>query len=140
MNPEAENSLPAAVYHYNNSVAEHFLQELYKKHSIADIVFLVAGAKHLQAALQRTGLRFQSERCGNRNSIEHIFIEMKYSTFLFSNNFSHVDSETLKTCDKVSLGDTILQTNHYPNHPPHFFIPNKPTGYPHLNEGLSELL
>ena len=50
-----------------------FLRELRQKHDVETAVFLVDGAKHLRAALQRAGLRFQTERHGNRNAVERIF-------------------------------------------------------------------
>jgi putative transposase len=57
-------------------------------------VFLVDGAKHLQTALSRAGLRFQIRRHGNRNAVERIFRELKRRTSSFSNCFSHVEPET----------------------------------------------
>jgi putative transposase len=71
-----------------------FLRELRQKHDVDDAVFLVDGANHLQAALHRAGLRFQTERHGNRNAVERIFREVKRRTSSFSNCFSHVEPET----------------------------------------------
>lgn len=40
------------------ALTERFLQELAEKHDVEDAVFLVDRAKHLTAALRRTGHRF----------------------------------------------------------------------------------
>ncbi|WP_058997365.1 IS6 family transposase [Haloarcula sp. CBA1127] len=76
------------------TLTEIFLRELRQKHDVETAVFLVDGAQHLQTALQRTGLRFQMCRNGNRNAVERIFRELKRRTSSFSNSFSHVDPET----------------------------------------------
>ncbi|WP_058994972.1 IS6 family transposase [Haloarcula sp. CBA1127] len=76
------------------TLTEIFLRELRQKHDVETAVFLVDGAQHLQTALQRTGLRFQMCRHGNRNAVERIFRELKRRTSSFSNSFSHVDPET----------------------------------------------
>ncbi|WP_082223270.1 IS6 family transposase [Halosimplex carlsbadense] len=73
---------------------EIVLRELQRKHDVETAVFLVDGAQHLQTALQRTGLRFQMRRHGNRNAVERIFRELKRRTSSFSNCFSHVEPET----------------------------------------------
>ena len=75
-------------------LTELFLDELREKHDVESAVFLVDGAKHLQTALQRAGLRFQTERHGNRNAIKRIFREAKQRTSSFLICFSHVESET----------------------------------------------
>jgi putative transposase len=49
------------------ALTEGFLRELRQKHNVADAVFLADGATHPHAALRRAGLRFQTERHGNRN-------------------------------------------------------------------------
>jgi putative transposase len=71
-----------------------FLRELRQKHDVETAVFLVDGARHLQTALQRAGLRFQISRHGNRNVVERIFRELKRRTSSFSNCFSHVEPGT----------------------------------------------
>ncbi|MXR50429.1 IS6 family transposase [Halovenus sp. WSH3] len=76
------------------ALTEIFLRELRQKHDVEDTVFLVDGANHLHAALRRAGLRFQTERHGNRNAVERIFREVKRRTSSFSNCFSHVEPET----------------------------------------------
>ena len=55
------------------AVTEIFLRELRQKYDVESAVFLVDGAQHLQTALTRAGLRFQTEQTGNRNAIERIF-------------------------------------------------------------------
>ena len=75
-------------------LTELFLNELREKHDVESAVFLVDGAKHLQTALQRSGLRFQTERHGNRNSVERVFREVKRRTTSFSNCFSNAEAET----------------------------------------------
>jgi putative transposase len=76
------------------ALTEIFLRELRQKHDVESAVFLVDGAKHLQTALSRAGLRFQIRRHGNRNAVERIFRELKRRTSSFSNCFSHVKPET----------------------------------------------
>jgi len=76
------------------ALTEIFLRELRQKHDIEDALFLVDGANHLQAALHRAGLRFQTERHGNRNAVERVFREVKRRTSSFSHCFSHVEPET----------------------------------------------
>ncbi|MBB6644716.1 IS6 family transposase [Halobellus ruber] len=76
------------------ALTEIFLRELRQKHDVESAVFLVDGAQHLQTALTRAGLRFQTERNGNRNAIERIFREFKRRTSSFSNCFSHAEPET----------------------------------------------
>ncbi|GAA0278238.1 IS6 family transposase [Halobacterium noricense] len=76
------------------ALTEIFLRELRQKHDVETAEFLVDGAKHLQTALSRAGLRFQMRRHGNRNAIERIFRELKRRTSSFSTCFSHVEPET----------------------------------------------
>jgi putative transposase len=76
------------------TLTEIFLRELRQKHDVETAVFLVDGAQHLQTALSRVGLRFQTCRHGNRNAIERIFRELKRRTSSFSNCFSHAEPET----------------------------------------------
>ncbi|QHS17317.1 IS6 family transposase [haloarchaeon 3A1-DGR] len=76
------------------ALTEIFLRELRQKHDVESAVFLVDGAKHLQTALSRAGLRFQIHHNGNRNAVERIFRELKRRTSSFSNCFSHVEPET----------------------------------------------
>jgi len=76
------------------ALTEIFLRELRQKHDVESAVFLVDGAQHLQTALARARLRFQTKRNGNRNAIERIFREFKRRTSSFSNCFTHVQPET----------------------------------------------
>jgi putative transposase len=78
-------------------VTERFLRELREKHDVENAVFLVDHAKHLLAALRRSGLRFRPVRHGNRNPVERVFREVKRRTSSFSNSFSYVDPETAET-------------------------------------------
>jgi putative transposase len=95
VNPDTNKILHLRLFTTTTTaLTERFLQELREKHDVDDAVFLVDGAKHLQTALQRVGLRFQYERRGNRNSVERVFREVKRRTSSFSNCFSHVEPET----------------------------------------------
>ena len=94
-NPQTNELLHLRLFSTTTTaLTEIFLNELREKHNIESAVFLVDGAKHLQTGLQRAGLRFQTERRGNRNAIERIFREVKRRTSSFSNCFSHVEPET----------------------------------------------
>jgi putative transposase len=76
------------------ALTEIFLRELRQKHDVESAEFLVDGAQHLQTALARAGLRFQTTRHGNRNAIERIFRELKRRTSSFSHCFSHAEPQT----------------------------------------------
>ena len=94
-NPQTNQLLHLRLFSTTTTaLTEIFLTELREKHDVESAVFLVDGAKHLQTALQRSGLRFQTERHGNRNAIERLFREVKRRTSSFSNCFSHVEPET----------------------------------------------
>jgi putative transposase len=98
VDPETNEFLHVRLYPTRTIVlTKQFLQELLEKHDVADSVFLVDGAQHLQTALHRAGLRFQHERHGNRNSVERSFREFKRRTSSFSNCFSHVEPETAES-------------------------------------------
>jgi putative transposase len=93
--PETNNLLHVRLFATTTTaLTELFLRELRKKHDVETAVFLVDGAQHLQTALSRAGLRFQTRRHGNRNAVERIFRELKRRTSSFSNCFSHVKPET----------------------------------------------
>jgi len=79
------------------ALTQRFLRELREKHDISNAVFLVDYTQHLEAALQRAGLRFQTVRHGNRNAVERLFREIKRRTSSFSNSFSHADPTTAET-------------------------------------------
>jgi len=94
-NPQTNEILHLRLFSTTTTaLTEIFLKELQQKHDVETAVFLVDGAKHLRAALQRFGLRFQTERHGNRNAVECIFREVKRRTFSFSSCFSHVEPRT----------------------------------------------
>ena len=94
-NPQTNKILHLRLFSTTTTaLTEIFLKELRQKHDVETAVFLVDGAKHLRAALQRAGLRFQTERHGNRNTVERIFREVKRRTSSFSNCFSHAEPKT----------------------------------------------
>jgi len=98
VDPETNKILHVRLFTTTTTaLMQQFLQELREKHDLEDTVFLVDHAQHLAAALQRAGLRFQSVRHGNRNSVERVFREVKRRTSSFSNSFSHVDPATAET-------------------------------------------
>ena len=71
------------------ALTRQFLRELREKHDVSDAVVLVDYAQHLATALRRAGLRFQTIRHGNRNTVECIFREVNRRTSSLSNTFSH---------------------------------------------------
>ncbi len=94
-NPQTNNILHLRLFSTTTTaLTEIFLNELRQKHDVETAVFLVDRAKHLRTALQRAGLRFQTERHGNRNAAERIFRELKRRTSSFSTDVSHVEPET----------------------------------------------
>ena len=98
VDPDTNNFLHIRLFPtYATALTEIFLRELREKHDVSDAVFLVDGARHLQTALRRSGLRFRYERHGNRNSVERVFREVKRRTSSFSNTSSHVNPETAET-------------------------------------------
>ena len=93
--PETNDLLHLRLFSTTTTaLTEIFLRELRQKHEVESAVFLVDGAQHLQTALTRSGLRFQTERHGNRNAIERLFRELKRRTSSFSNCFSQVEPQT----------------------------------------------
>ena len=74
-----------------------FLRELREEQQVEQATFLVDGAHHLKAALERLDLRFQITRHGNRNAVERIFGEVKRRTSSFSNTFSNVEPPTAES-------------------------------------------
>ncbi|PGF17253.1 IS6 family transposase [Natrinema sp. CBA1119] len=98
VDPETNKILHIRLYSTTTTaLTEWFLQELTEKHDLGDAVFLVDGAKHLQTALRRAGLRFRYEKHGNRNAVERIFREIKRRTSSFSNYFSHAKPSTAES-------------------------------------------
>jgi len=74
-----------------------FLRQLRDKQQVEQATFLVDGAHHLKAALQRLGLRFQVTRHGNRNAVKRISRVVKQRTTSFSNTFSHTSLTTAES-------------------------------------------
>lgn len=74
-----------------------FLRELRDKQQVEQATFLVDGAHHLKAALERLGLRFQVRHHGDRNAVERVFREVKRRTSSFSNTFSNVEPPTAES-------------------------------------------
>jgi transposase-like protein len=98
VDPETNNILHIRLYSTTTTaLTERFLKELTEKHDLDDATFLVDGAKHLQTALRRSGLRFQYEKHGNRNAAERVFREIKRRTSSFSNCFSHAKPSTAES-------------------------------------------
>ncbi|WP_436348116.1 IS6 family transposase [Natronorubrum sp. FCH18a] len=98
VDPETNNILHIRLYSTTTTaLTERFLQELTEKHDLDHAVFLVDGAKHLQTALRRSGLRFRYEKHGNRNAAERVFREIKRCTSSFSNCFSHAKPSTAES-------------------------------------------
>ncbi|MFC6764368.1 IS6 family transposase [Natrinema soli] len=98
VDPETNNILHIRLYSTTTTaLTERFLRELTEKHDLDDAVFLVDGAKNFQTALRRSGLRFQYEKHGNRNSSERVFREIKRRTSSFSNCFSHAQPSTAES-------------------------------------------
>jgi putative transposase len=93
--PETNELLHVRLFATTTTIlTEIFLRELRQKHDVETAEFHVDGAKHLQTALQRAGLRFQMCRHGNRNAVERIFRELNRRTSSFSNCFSNAEPET----------------------------------------------
>ncbi|WP_226043181.1 IS6 family transposase [Natrinema sp. DC36] len=98
VDPETNEILHIRLYSMTTTaLTERFLHELTEKHDPDDAVFLVDGAKHLQTALRRSGLRFRYEKHGNRNAAERIFREIKRRTSSFLNCFSHTQPSTAES-------------------------------------------
>ena len=96
--PDTNNLLHIRLFSTTTTaLTEIFLRELRQKHDIESPVLLVDAAQHLQTALQRSGLRFQMCRHGNRNAVKRTFRELKRRSSSFSNCFSHVEPETAES-------------------------------------------
>ena len=73
VNPRNNQMLHVQLFHSTTTVATRmFLRELAEKHDIENSLFLVDGARHLQTALRRSGLRFRVTKHRNRNSVERV--------------------------------------------------------------------
>jgi putative transposase len=98
VDPTTNEILHARLFPTTNAgVTIVFLRELRRKHDVSEATFLVDHAQHLTTALTRLGLRFQTVRHGNRNSVERVFREVKRRTSSFSNTFSNADPATAES-------------------------------------------
>lgn len=61
---------------------------------VDDALFLIDGAHLLKDAALLHGLDFKYEHHGNRNSVEHVFQEIKHRASSFLNCFSNAVAET----------------------------------------------
>ena len=90
VNPDTNEILHSRLFQTRTTqLTMLFLRELQQKQPVEQATFLVDGATHLASALDRLGLRFQTVRHGNRNSVERAFREVKRRTSSFSNTFSN---------------------------------------------------
>ena len=95
VDPETNELLHTKLEPATNKVIAHaFFTELREKHDVDNAVFLIDGSLSLKDACSRHGLDFRYERHGNRNSVEHVFREVKKRTSSFSNCFSNAEAET----------------------------------------------
>jgi len=98
VNPETNEFLHVRLFQTRTTqLTVLFLRELREKQQGEHATFLVDGAHYLKAALERLGLRFQTSRHGNRNSVERVFREVKRRTSSFSNTFSNVEPPTAES-------------------------------------------
>jgi len=98
VDPETNKFLHARLFQTRTTqLTLLFLHELRDKQQVEQATFLVDGAHHLKAALDRLGLRFQIRRHGNRNAVERVFREVKRRTSSFSNTFSNVEPPTAES-------------------------------------------
>jgi len=83
VDPETNRFLHVRLFTTTTTaLTQKFLRELNQKHDVSESVFLVDHAHHLSAALKRAGLRFQTVRHGNQNTVERIFREVKKADIL----------------------------------------------------------
>jgi putative transposase len=98
VDPETNKFLHARLFQTRTTqLTLLFLRELRDKQQVEQATFLVDGAHHLKAALDRLGLRFQIRRHGNRNAVERVFREVKRRTSSFSDTFSNVEPPTAES-------------------------------------------
>ncbi|PSQ45884.1 IS6 family transposase [Halobacteriales archaeon SW_6_65_15] len=98
VNPATNEFLHVRLFQtLRTQLALLFLRELREKQQVEHATFLVDGAHYLQTALARLGLRFQSVRHGNRNSVERVFREVKRRTSSFANAFRNAELETAES-------------------------------------------
>lgn len=95
VDPEANELLHTKLEPTINKVIAHaFFAELREKHDVDEAVFLIDDSHSLKDACSRHRLDFRIERHENRNSVKHVFREVKQRTSSFSNCFSHAEQET----------------------------------------------
>ena len=95
VDPETNNLLHTKLEPTrNNALTDRFFSEIRDKHDVDDAIVLVDGAAPLQRACRKHGLDFRYERHGNRNSVEHVFREVKRRTARLPNCFSNAEEET----------------------------------------------
>jgi putative transposase len=98
VNPQTNEFLHVRLFQARTTqLTVLFLCELRDKQQVKQATFLVDGAHHLNAALERLGLRFQTTHHGNWNAIERVFGEAKRRTPSFSNTFSCVEPPTAES-------------------------------------------
>jgi len=74
VDPETNTFLHIQLFTTTTTIlTQKFLRELREKYDVSEAVFLVDYAYHLAATLNRSGLRFQMLRHGNRNAVKRVF-------------------------------------------------------------------
>jgi transposase-like protein len=95
VDPETNELLHTTLETTTNKVIAHtFFADLREKHNVDGAVFLIDGSHSLKDACRRHSLDFRYERHRNRNSVEHVFREIKRRTTSFSNCFSNAEADT----------------------------------------------
>jgi Transposase and inactivated derivatives len=98
VDPETNEILHARLFQTRTTqLTVLFLRELREQQQVEQATFLVDAAPTLASALDRLGLRFQTVRHGNRNSVERVFREVKRRTSSFSNTFSNASLESAES-------------------------------------------
>lgn len=78
VDPDTNELLHTTLGPTINKVPTHaFFADLREKHDIDDAMFLINGSHSLKDACCRHGLDFRHEQHRNRNSVEHVFREIK---------------------------------------------------------------
>lgn len=79
------------------ALTNQFLQDLIKKHDVADALFFVDGTRWLQAALFDPSNRFQQVTHGNTNAAERLFKEPKRRPEQFTTHLRHATADSAET-------------------------------------------
>jgi transposase-like protein len=115
VDPETDGLLHTRLETTTNSIlAQPFFAELREKHNVYVAVFLIDGPHSLKDACRRHGLDFRYEKHGNRNSIEHVFRNIKNRTTIFSNCFSNTEAESADEWLRSFRLHGISLSEHYP--------------------------